>query len=63
MVSLRGMVRFEMDRPIFFSNIKEHARGSIYRRSLVIEMEGVYPEKRIRSYPRGNSGGGKHLRE
>ena len=42
MVSLRGVVRFEMNRPLFFANIKEPARGSIYRRSLVIEMKGKF---------------------
>ena len=42
MVSHRGMVRFEMNRPLFFAQIKEDAWDSIYRRSLVIEMKGKF---------------------
>ena len=34
-----------MNRPLFFANIKEPAWDSIYRRSLVIEMKGMFIPK------------------
>ena len=43
MVSLRGMLRFELNQPLAFNNVREEQWGSIYRRSLVVKMKGEFP--------------------
>ena len=42
MVSVRGMLRFELNRPLTFANIEEPNWDSIFRRSLVIEMKAMF---------------------
>ena len=39
MFSLRGMLRFGLNRPLTFNNAREEKWGIIYRRSLVIKMK------------------------
>ena len=42
-VSVRGILRFELNRPLNFANIEESNWDSISRRSLVIEMKAKFP--------------------
>ena len=42
MLSMRGMLRFELNSPLEFDNITDDNWDSIYRRSLVIEMKGRF---------------------
>ena len=41
--SLRGMLRFQHNPPLTFNNAKGGIRGGIYRRSLVVKMQGEFP--------------------
>ena len=36
------MLRFELDQPLTFNNVREETRGSIYRWSLVVKMKGKF---------------------
>ena len=59
MVSIRGMVRFEMNRPLFLANIKEPERDSIYRRSRAIETKGRFiPKGEYGALPNGTRAAG-----
>ena len=50
MVSTRGMLRFELNQPLTFNNVKEAQWDSIYRRSLVMRMKGKFiPAEEYRS--------------
>ena len=42
MLPMRDMMRFELKNPLTFDNIADDSRDSIYRRSLVIEMNGAF---------------------
>ena len=42
MVSLRGMLRFELNQPLTFNNVRGEQWGSIYRRSLVVKMKAKF---------------------
>ena len=45
MISLRCSVRFELNKPLNFANVKEELRNSIYRRSLVVTTKGKFLPK------------------
>ena len=42
MGSARGVLRFELNRPLYFANIEKSNWDSIFRRSPVIEMKVIF---------------------
>ena len=52
MVSVRGMIRFGLNRPLKFDNIDDPNRDSIFRRSLVVEMKvKFFPAVEFEKFP------------
>ena len=45
LISLPGLLRFELNRVLNFSNIKEETFDSIYRRSMVIRLQATFTPK------------------
>ena len=48
MLPIGGLARFELNKPPNFDNVKEGARGIIYRMSLVVMVKGVLTEVCVR---------------
>ena len=56
LISMKGMKRFELNRVLRFVNISEQTFDSIYRRSLVINLQAKFtPEAEYRSLPESDA--------